>query len=112
VIKGTNSLEVVPHYVARYWDLIALADRQPVNVSGADAVIRDRPGFEVDFITRNSISSDPIAQIQPEILMPVKSHWRLSWDGGRTVLNSGDTAFLRRPAELPLGAVRGFSQFI
>ena len=46
------SADVVPNYVARYWDLMALADHQPSQVIGPDAMLRDRPGFEVDFITR------------------------------------------------------------
>ena len=52
-----STSEIVPHYVARYWDLMALADRQPAKVIGADAVLRDRPGFEVDFVTRGSLDA-------------------------------------------------------
>jgi mannose-6-phosphate isomerase-like protein (cupin superfamily) len=39
--------EVIPNHVARYWDLVALAQGQPAKVIGADAKLRDRPGFEV-----------------------------------------------------------------
>ncbi|MEM9032368.1 MAG: cupin, partial [Pseudomonadota bacterium] len=35
----------------------------------------------------------------PEVLMPVRGHWRLEWDGGTAVLNSGDTCLV--PAGLP-----------
>ena len=31
-----TTLDVVPHYVARYWDLMALSDRQPAKVIGAE----------------------------------------------------------------------------
>ena len=31
---------------------------------------------------------------QPEVLMPVRGHWKLDWDGGSTVLNSGDTCLV------------------
>jgi mannose-6-phosphate isomerase-like protein (cupin superfamily) len=85
---------VVPRYVARYWDLMALADRQPADVIGADAKLRDRPGFEVDFITCGSIADTAYSCDQPEVLMPVKGHWKLQWDGGSTVLNSGDTCLV------------------
>jgi mannose-6-phosphate isomerase-like protein (cupin superfamily) len=85
---------VVPRYVARYWDLMALADRQPADVIGADAKLRDRPGFEVDFITRGSIADTAYSCDQPEVLMPVKGHWKLQWGGGSTVLNSGDTCLV------------------
>ncbi|MEO0917641.1 MAG: cupin, partial [Pseudomonadota bacterium] len=36
---------------------------------------------------------------QPEVLMPVRGHWRLSWDEGSATLNPGDTCLL--PAGLP-----------
>jgi quercetin dioxygenase-like cupin family protein len=26
-----------------------------------------------------------------EVLMPMRGHWRLSWEGGTTALNPGDT---------------------
>lgn len=35
--------------------------------------------------------------------MPVRGHWRLSWDGGSTVLNPGDTA------AVPPGVSRGLA---
>ena len=54
-------------------------------------LLRDRPGFDVDFITRTSISADSYALDQHEILMPMRGHWRLTWEGGTTSLNPGDT---------------------
>lgn len=84
--------EVVPNYVARYWDLMALSDRQPAKVIGADAVLQDRPGFEVEFLSRNSLSDAPYTLDRHEVLMPMRGHWRLTWDGGSTVVNPGDTA--------------------
>ena len=85
---------MIPRYVARYWDLMALADRQPARVIGPDARLRDRPGFEVDFIARGSITADRYTCDAPEVLMPVRGHWRLSWEEGATVLNPGDTCLL------------------
>lgn len=93
--------EVLPDYVARYWDLVALSDHQPAKVIGPDALLKDRPGFEVDFVTRNSVSADRAAIEQHEVLMPVKGHWRLDWQGGTTVLNPGDTCAV--PPGLPHG---------
>ena len=87
-----TTADVVPGYVARYWDLVALADRQPARVIGEDAVLRDRPGFEVDFLARGSIPDTAYSTDRHEIVMPVRGHWRLAWDGGATVLNPGDTA--------------------
>jgi mannose-6-phosphate isomerase-like protein (cupin superfamily) len=87
-----RTVDVVPACVARYWDLMALADRQPAKVIGAQGRLRDRPGFEVDFLTRGSIPPAAYATARHEILMPMRGYWRLAWDGGSTVLNSGDTA--------------------
>ncbi len=84
--------DVVPGYVARYWDMMALADKQPAQVIGPKAMLVDRPGFEVEFLTRGSVANSPTARDSHAILMPVKGHWRLSWPDGSTALNPGDTA--------------------
>ena len=94
-----TSRDVLPNHVARYWDLMALADRQPVAVIGPEARLRDRPGFEVDFITRGSLGPDRYSAEVAEVLMPVRGHWRLEWEGGATTLNPGDTCLV--PAGLP-----------
>ena len=83
--------DVVPNGVARYWDLMALADRQPAKVVGPDAVLRDRPGFEIDFIRRGSIPDTPYTTPRHEVLMVMRGHWRLSWQGGEATLAPGDT---------------------
>lgn len=94
-----TTADVVPGHVARCWDLMALSDRQPAKVIGADGKLRDRPGFEVEFLSRNSIAADEYSTPRHEILMPMRGHWRLSWAGGATVLNPGDTAAI--PPGLP-----------
>ena len=83
--------EVVPHYVARYWDMQALADRKPVLVIGEHGMIRDKPGFEVGLLTRGSSTTDMHSHDRPSVLMPVTGHWRVVWDGGETTLAPGDT---------------------
>jgi quercetin dioxygenase-like cupin family protein len=87
-----TTADVVPGHVARYWDLMALSDRQPAKVIGAEGKLRDRPGFEVELLSRNSIAPAPYALDRHEVVMPMRGHWRLSWEGGETVLNPGDTA--------------------
>ena len=89
-----STTEVLPNHVARYWDLIAFANHQPSQVIGPNAILRDQPGFEVDFITRGSIDDVRYSCDQPEVLMPVRGHWKLEWDGGSTILNSGDTCLI------------------
>ncbi len=83
--------DVVPHYVARYYDMMALSDRQPAKVIGPEAMLRDRPGFDVELLSRDSLPSDAYVCETNEVLMPMRGHWRLTWDGGQTVLNPGDT---------------------
>lgn len=87
-----STADVVPGHVARYWDLMALSDRQPAKVIGATGKLRDRPGFEVELLSRHSLPETPYALDCHEILMPMRGHWRLTWAGGETVLNPGDTA--------------------
>ncbi|MBC6442302.1 MAG: cupin domain-containing protein [Rhodobacteraceae bacterium] len=86
-----TTLDVVPRYVARYQDMIALAYRSPAPVIGPDAMLRDRPGFDVDFIRNGSLGDPVYATDTHEALMVMRGHWRLSWDGGRATLAPGDT---------------------
>jgi quercetin dioxygenase-like cupin family protein len=86
-----TTAEVIPNHVARYWDLVALADRRPAKVIGETGVLRDRPGFEVDFVTRASATADRHSHDRPSVLMPVRGHWRVEWEGGEAVLAPGDT---------------------
>lgn len=82
---------VVRNYVARYWDMMALSAKAPCDVIGADALIKDRPGFEVDFISRGSVTDQLVKSDRHEILMVMRGHWKLDWEGGSAVLNPGDT---------------------
>ncbi|MDJ0628986.1 MAG: cupin [Rhodobacter sp.] len=86
-----GTAEVLPNHVARYWDLVALADKRPVKVIGETGLLRDKPGFEVDFITRASATDSKHMHDRPSVLMPVKGHWRVEWDEGATTLAPGDT---------------------
>ena len=94
-----STADVVPNYVARYWDLVALADREPVKVIGENGRLRDKPGFEVDFLTRASARGTMHRHDRPSVLMPVRGHWRVSWPSGFAVLNPGDTMSV--PENLP-----------
>ena len=86
-----TTAEVVPHYVARYWDMHALADKRPVKVIGERGMLRDKPGFEVDFVTRGSATEARHRHDVPSVLMPVRGHWRVTWEGGSATLAPGDT---------------------
>jgi mannose-6-phosphate isomerase-like protein (cupin superfamily) len=71
---------------------MAQSDRQPAKVIGADAILRDRPGLAVEFLSRNSIPDAPYAPDRHEVLLPMRGYWRPTRGGGATVLNPGDTA--------------------
>ena len=73
---------------------MALSGRKPAKVIGEDALLRDKPGFEVEFLSRNSIPDEMHAHDKPTVLMPVRGHWKLRHDGGATVLNPGDTCLV------------------
>ncbi len=83
--------DVVPNHVARYWDMMALADHQPAHVIGPDAMLRDKPGFEVDLITRGSVPETPYRTPRHEVLMVMRGHWKLVWNGHEKTLAPGDT---------------------
>lgn len=85
---------VVRGHVARYWDMMALADRAPAKVIGPDALLVDRPGFEVDFLHRGSIPETPYATPRHEVLMVMRGHWRLAWGSEQTTLAPGDVAMV------------------
>jgi quercetin dioxygenase-like cupin family protein len=86
--------DVVGKYVARYWDLMALSANKPAPVIGENALIKDKPGFEVDFLGRGSSVNDPVVAEKPVVLMPASGHWRISIDGYETTLSNGDTALV------------------
>lgn len=102
-----HSAEVLPNHVARYLDMMALADRRPVRVIGDTGMLRDRPGFDVDFLTRQSASDAMHEHDRASVLMPMRGHWKLFWEGGETVLNPGDTALV--PGGVAHGAVPSMS---
>ncbi|MGR3502952.1 cupin domain-containing protein [Pseudaestuariivita sp.] len=83
--------EVVPTYVARYWDMMALSSDKPAPVIGAEAMLVDKPGFEVDFISHRTPGEGLQTLDCHHILMPMRGHWKITMDGQDRVLNPGDT---------------------
>ncbi|MBY6118433.1 cupin domain-containing protein [Mameliella alba] len=83
--------DVIGGYVRRYLDMVALANDGAVKVIGETGIIRDKPGFEVDFLTRANATEEKHAHDKPSVLMPVKGHWRVDWEGGSAILAPGDT---------------------
>ena len=86
--------QVVGKYVARYWDLMALGTKKPVTVIGENGVIKDRPGFEVDFLTRGSAVTEMVEAAKPVVLMPASGYWRIRINDVEVTLSGGDTALV------------------
>jgi len=87
--------DVLPNHVARYWDMMALSDNQPVKVIGADGLLKDKPGFEIDLLSRNSIPDEMHSHDKPTVLMPMRGHWKLRVQDSETILNPGDTCLIK-----------------
>ncbi|MEM6306152.1 MAG: cupin domain-containing protein [Pseudomonadota bacterium] len=85
-------MQVLGGYVRRYLDMVALAQTgTPCKVIGETGIIRDKPGFEVDFLTGASAVREAHAHDWPAVLMPVKGHWKVAYEGGTATLAPGDT---------------------
>ena len=89
-IKEPSVDEFVPHYVARYFDLLALSKSKPAKVISEHGILRDKPGFDVEFLSNSSIGDDFYQTDRHEILMIMHGHWRLDYEGGTTSLAAGD----------------------
>lgn len=89
-----SARQIVPRCVVRYLDLAAQAPGGRLNVLGEHGLLKDRPGFEIDFFSERNCPTEPQASPRPEVLMPLKGHWRLDWRGESNVLNPGDTCLI------------------
>ena len=87
-LKGDD---IIANHVARYLDLLSLSKDNPAKVIGEKAKLVDKPGFEVEFISRNSLSNTSQKSNKINVLMPVKGHWKFFSNTFKTVLNPGDT---------------------
>mgnify|MGYP001803370195 FL=1 len=92
-------MQVVGMGVRRYNDMMALGQHEPCKVIGETGIIRDKPGFEVNLITRGSASANMHQHDRPSVVMPMRGHWRVTWGGGSTTLAPGDT--MRVPENMP-----------
>lgn len=97
-----SAQDVVPNYVARYWDLMALSHKEPAHVIGNGAILQDRPGFDVEFLSAGSISPKPYINNAPEVLMGMKGHWRLTVGDFTTTIANGDSVLVPGGAERSL----------
>jgi|GEM_PF-2671643 len=90
-----NASRVVRNHVARYWDLMALANGSAVPVIGEQGVLPDKPGFTVEFLSARSESDQMQTSDKHTVLMPMRGHWQVVFSDGQTVLNPGDTCLIQ-----------------
>ena len=81
---------IIKNHVARYLDLRSLSYNSNAQVIGENGKLRDKPGFEVDFITEKS-KKEICLYKKPAVYMPVKGSWKITWNENTLILNSGDT---------------------
>ncbi|WP_408607689.1 cupin [Enterovibrio coralii] len=93
---------VVRHYVARYWDLMAISAEGAVKVISEHGLIRDKPGFDVDFISRQSNEHALLRAENDVVLMVMRGHWSVQWADESVILNPGDTMWLPPDTEYKL----------
>ena len=86
-----SSSQVVPYYVARYLDLYSLSQNYPLTVIGEKGKIYDKPGFEIEFISENSLKHNTEVYTKDVVFMPVDGYWRIKSSNFDFILNPGDT---------------------
>ena len=85
-----SAAEFVPNFVARYWDMMAMADGAPAQVIADNGMLADTPGFRLELLRDGSIPANSYATICHELLMVMRGHLRVEWDGGAASLGPGD----------------------
>ncbi|MEL7184294.1 MAG: cupin, partial [Pseudomonadota bacterium] len=90
-----KAADVIPGHVARYQDMLAMAADGPVDIIGEHALLRDKPGFAVDFLGRNSLPDGPQMAERHVVLMPMRGHWHLRVGDVARYLDPGDTCLLK-----------------
>ena len=85
-----SAAEFVPNFVARYWDMMAMADGKSARVISDDGMLADTPGFRLELLRDGSIPSESYTTTRHEVLMVMRGHWRVEWSGGGASLGPGD----------------------
>jgi quercetin dioxygenase-like cupin family protein len=67
----------------------------PLKVIGANGLLKDKPGFEVDFISNETFVDEMHSPSQYEVNMVMRGEWTLEWDGNSTRISAGDTCLIR-----------------
>ncbi len=87
---------VIPQFIARYYDLRAYACDDIVEVVGEEAVLPDRPGFAISFITEKTpLPEEGLHASNYEVISVIEDYWTLSVEGEENrVLDPLDVALV------------------
>ncbi len=66
----------------------------PLNVIGVEGILKDRPGFKVDYISSNAFFAEQYSSSRHEVNMIMSGDWTLEWGGNVTTLSPGDTCLI------------------
>lgn len=95
-----NERDVIPHYVARYLDIKAMGNKETVQVLGEHGILKDRPGFEIDFLQEGQKGlGESYRSDQHEVFMVHDGYWKIQVDGESAILAPGDTCAVPPNAE-------------
>ena len=67
-----------------------MADGAPAQVIAETGMLADTPGFRLELLRDGSIPEDSYTTSCHEVLMVMRGHWRVDWDGGGASLGPGD----------------------
>jgi quercetin dioxygenase-like cupin family protein len=91
-----TTAEVVPDFVARYWDLMALSDGSPPRSSPRTASFATARASRWSSCRATPFPTRCTRMTTTSVLMPMRGHWRLRLESGyETILNPGDTALVK-----------------
>lgn len=87
-----NERDVIPHYVARYLDIKAMGNKEIVQVLGDQGMLKDRPGFEIDFLQEGQKRlGETYIHHQHEVFIVHQGYWKITVDSESFILAPGDT---------------------
>ena len=91
-------------------DLSNYQHSDPIKVIGSNGLIKDRPGFEVDYISNKTVIRNFHISGQYEVNMITKGEWSLEWESNKISISAGDTCLIQPDLPykiLPIGSEKG-----
>jgi quercetin dioxygenase-like cupin family protein len=87
--------EFINNFFVSSSELNRQSQNSPLKVIGEDGILKDRPGFEVEYITTDTFIDEPYIASRYEVNMIMSGVWSLEWNGNSTSLSPGDTCLIQ-----------------